>query len=128
MLDVGFLTAMQNEHKVMRLQLQAIFSHISYLVEELSTDDIVPHLIQRRLLTEAEGEEVWGMSSQLEKVYKIVKELGSDLVGRLPTLCAALFSVGQPHAAKRLHNSEFLSVSYLPRSINQTLSQSSRVS
>ena len=129
--DVSFLTAMQNEHKVKRLQYQVITSHISYLVEELSTDEIVPRLIQRRLLTEAEGGKVLGMSSQLEKVYRLVDELRSvrnDLVGRLPTLCAALLCARQPHVAERLHNSEFLSVSHLSRSIHQTLSQSSRVS
>ena len=99
---------MQYEDKVKRLQYQAIFSHISYLVKELSTDEIVPHLIQRRLLTEAEGGEVLGMSSQLEKVYRIVQELRSIrnyLVGTFPTLCAALLSARQPHVAERLHSS-----------------------
>ena len=127
--DVAFLTAMQNEYRVKRLQYQAISSHISYLVKELSTDEIVPHLIQRRLLTEAEGGEVLGMRSQLEMVYRIVQELQSErneLVGRLPTLCAALLSARQPHVAEKLHNSEFLSLSHLFRHINQTLSQSSR--
>ena len=115
-MTVYFFTAMQNEHKVKRLQYHAIFSNISYLVEELSTDEIVPHLIQRRLLTEREGEEVLRMSSQLQKVYRIEQELQSgrnDFVGLLPTLCAALLSVGQPHVAERLHNSECLSVSHL---------------
>ena len=115
---------MQNEYKVMRLQLQAIISNISYLVEELSTDEIVPQLIKRRLLTEAEGEKVLGVGSQLEKVYKIVQELRCVtlyLVGTLPTLSAALLSARQPHVAERLHNSEFLSVSHLSRSIHQTL-------
>ena len=102
---------MQNEYKVKRLHYQAISSHISYLVEELLTDEIVPHLIRRRLLTKAEGIEVLGMSSQLEKVYKIVEELRTDrnlLAGRLPTLCAALLNVGQPQVTERLNNSEFL--------------------
>ena len=129
--DVSFLTAMQYEDKVKRLQYQAISSNISYLVEELSIDEIVPHLIQRRLLTEAEGKEVLGMSSQLEKVYRIVQKLRSvrhDLVGTLPTLCTALLSARQPHVAERLHNSEFLSVSNLFRYLHQTLSQSSTVS
>ena len=130
-MTVTFLTAMQNEHKVKRLQLQAISSNISYLVEELSTDEILPHLVQRKLLTEAEGGEVLGMSSQLRKVYRIVEKLRTyrkELVGRLPTLCAALLSVGQPHVAERLHNSEFLSVSHIFRYLHQTLFQSSRVS
>ena len=128
---VAFLTAMQYEDKVKWLQYQAIFSNISYLVEELSTDEIVPHLIQRRLLTEAEGGEVLGMSSQLEKVYRIIQELRSlrnYLVGTLPTLCAVLLSARQPHVAERLHNSEFLSVSHVFRYLHQTLSQSSRIS
>ena len=106
----AFLTAMQNEYKVMRLQFQAIFSHISYLVEELQVDEVVPHLVQRRLLTEAEGKEVVVINSQLERVYKIMgllEEYDSVTVGIMPTFYGSLVGAGLLHVAKMLNNSEY---------------------
>ena len=105
-----FLTAMQNEYKVMRLQLQAIFSHINYLVEELKVDEVVPHLVQRRLLTEAEGKEVVVINTQFERVYKImiILEVYENVtVGIMPTFYGGLVGAGQLHVAKRLNDSEY---------------------
>ena len=99
---------MQNEFKVVRLQLQAIRAHISYLMEEMSPDEVVPHLVQRRLLSNTQAA---AMSSQQEKVATVVDavtESENDLaVGRLPTLCSALVVAGQAHIAETLFNSEY---------------------
>ena len=102
---------MQNEHKVMRLQLQAIFSHISYLIGELPVDDLVPHLVQRRLLTETQGREVQWMSGQPAKVCHMIDALRknkNNFAGRLPTFCAALVSIRQTNIAEKLKNSELI--------------------
>ena len=102
---------MQNEFKVIRLQLQAIRAHISYLMEEMSPDEVVPHLVQRRLLSNTQAAAFREMSSQQEKVATVVDavtESENDLVvGRLPTLCSALVVAGQAHIAETLFNSEY---------------------
>ena len=101
---------MQNEHKVMRLQLQAIDSHYSHLLEEMSAEEVVPHLVQRRLLTETQAAAVWEESSPPDRVVAVVEAVRddeNDVVGRLPTFCAALVSAGLPHVAERLLNSEY---------------------
>ncbi|CAI8058513.1 Ankyrin repeat domain-containing protein 50 [Geodia barretti] len=103
--------AMQLEWKVIRLGLQAIDTNYSYLLEEMSPDEVVPHLVQRRLLTQPQGEEVWAKSSQLEKVHIIVEALrdaDNIVVGMFPTFCMALANAGQLHVSERLRNSEFL--------------------
>ena len=102
---------MQLEYKVIRLGIQAIDTNYSYLLEEMSPGEVVPHLVQRRLLTQSQAEEVWERSSQLEKVYKIVDALrDADIrvVGRLPTFCMALNDSGMSHVSETLHNSELL--------------------
>ena len=102
---------MQLEYKVIRLGLQAIDTNYSYLLEEMSPDEVVPHLVQRRLLTQPQGEEVWAKSSQLEKVHIIVEALRDPdniVVGMFPTFCMALANAGQLHVSERLRNSEFL--------------------
>ena len=102
---------MQLEWKVIRLGLQSIDTNYSYLLEEMSPDEVVPHLVQRRLLTQPQAEEVWEKSSQLEKVYTIVealREAKNIVVGRFPTFCLALANAGQLHVSERLRNSEFL--------------------
>ena len=113
--DIAFLTAMLNEYKVMRLQLQAITSHISYLNEELPVDEVVPHLVQRRLLTETQGKEVVVINTRFERVYKIMgvlKDYENITVGIMPTFYGGLVSAGLLHMAKRLHNSEFSFVNF----------------
>ena len=102
---------MQLEWKVIRLGLQAIDTNYSYLLEEMSPDEVVPHLVQRRLLTQPQAEKVWAKSSQLEKVHIIVdalREAMNRVVGRFPTFCMALANAGQLHVSERLRNSEFL--------------------
>ena len=102
---------MQLEYKVIRLGLQSIDTNYSYLLEEMSPDEVVPHLVQRRLLTQPQAEEVWAKSSQLEKVHIIVealREAKNIVVGRFPTFCMALANAGQLHVSERLRNSEFL--------------------
>ncbi|CAI8023410.1 hypothetical protein GBAR_LOCUS13685 [Geodia barretti] len=99
--------AMQLEYKVIRLGFQAIDTNYSYLLEEMSPDEVVPHLVQRRLLTQPKGEEVWAKSSQLEKVHIIVKALQdakNTVIGMFPTFCMALANAGQLHVSERLRN------------------------
>ncbi|CAI8045392.1 Ankyrin repeat domain-containing protein 29, partial [Geodia barretti] len=99
--------AMQLEYKVIRLQIQAIDTNYSYLLEEMSPDEVVPHMVRRRLLTQPQGEEVWAKSSQLEKVHIIVEALQNAkniVVGRFPTFCMALANAGQLHVSERLRN------------------------
>ena len=100
---------MQLEYKVFRLQLQALDVNYSYLLEEMSPDEVVPYLVQRRLLTQKQAAEVWEKSSQLDKVHKIVDVLRKqrkNVVGMLPTFCAALTNARQLCIAERLFNSE----------------------
>ena len=101
---------MQNEFKVVRLQIQAIEAHISYLMEEMSVDEVVPHLVQMRLLSEAQATAVWEMSSRQGKVSAVINAVNegvNDAVGMLSTLSAALVSAEQAHIAERLLNSEY---------------------
>ena len=99
---------MQLEYKVIRLQLQALEVNVSYLLEEMSPDEVVPHLVQQRVLAEKEAAEVWGKSTQLEKVLKIVKVLcdPKNHVGRFTTFCMALTNAGQFHVSETLCKSE----------------------
>ena len=101
---------MQNVFKVIRLQLQAIHAHISYLMEEMTVDEVVPHLVQMRLLSETQAAAVWEMSSQQDKVTAVIDavfEVKKRDVGILPTFCAALVSAEQAHIAERLFKSEY---------------------
>ena len=94
----------------MRLQRQAIDVNYSYLLEEMSPDEVVPYLVQRRLLTQTQAAEVWQKSSPLDKVHKIVdvlREKKNEVVGMFPTFCAALANAQQLHIAERLLSSEF---------------------
>ena len=102
--------AMQGEHKVIRLEWHAIAVHASYMMDEMSPDAVVPHLVERRLLSPAEAEEVYEMSDQMKKVSAILTALrGKVIVGRLGTFCAALISAKQSHITKQLTNSECVS-------------------
>ena len=98
---------MQNEHKVFRLEWQAIHVNYSYLLDEMAPAQLVPHLVERRLLTPEKAKEVKEKGSRLQKVSTILQALFVNRVlGRLPTFCAALISAGQPHIAERLADSE----------------------
>ena len=93
--------------KVIRLQFQAIATHLSYLMKEMSPDKLLPHLVQHKLLTKKESEEVLKLYMEPMRVYKIINTIRSkEVVGRLPTFCAALVSAGQPHIAETLYESE----------------------
>ena len=103
---------MQNEHKVVRLEWQAIHVNYSYLQDEMAPAQLVPHLVERRLLTPEKAKEVKEKGSRLQKVSTILQALMENLhadlvVGTLPTFCAALISAGQPHIAERLADSEY---------------------
>ena len=98
---------MQNEYKVIRLEEDVLGIHISYLIDEMSPDAVVPYHVERRLLSPENASEVVEMSSKTKKVFAILKALDEkSVVGRLSTFCAALISAGQPHIADRLTDSE----------------------
>ena len=104
---------MHNEHKVIRLQLQAIASHISLLLEEMSpnANEVVPYLLQRRLLTQIQAAQVCEETSPVEKgrfIVQAIMDVEGNLAGRLPTLCEALVCAGQPHIAGKIRNSKYL--------------------
>ena len=99
---------MQNEHKVIRLEWQAIHVHYSYMLDEMSPDAVVPYLVERRLLSPEQAQEVNEISSRLGKVTAILQALqGKIIVGRLPTFCAALISAGLSQISDRLTESEY---------------------
>ena len=101
------ILALQNEHTVVRLEWQAIHTNYSYILDELAPDGLVPYLEERRLLSQEKAQDVMGKSSRLQKVSTILQALKeSNIVGTLPTFCAALISAGQPHIARRLAHSE----------------------
>ena len=99
---------MQNEFKVIRLEWQAIHVNYSYMLEEMPVDSIVPHLVERRLLSPTQAKSVNDLGSRLEKVSALLQALrGNNVVGRLPTFCAALISAGLSHIAERLSKSKW---------------------
>ena len=101
------ILALQNEHTVVRLEWQAIHTNYSYILDELAPDGLVPFLEERRLLSQEKAQDVRGKSSRLRKVCTILQALKkSNIVGRLPTFCAALISAGQSHIARKLDQSE----------------------
>ena len=98
---------MQKEYKVIRLELQAIHVHYSYLMDEMAPDQLVPHMVQRKLISLEKANSVMKMSSQLLKCSAILEALkDNNIVGRLPTFCVALNSAGLPHIAVKLTDSE----------------------
>ena len=94
---------MQNEHKVTRLEWQAINVNYSYLMDVMTPDELVPHLVARRLLTTQEAEKVTAKSDRLQKITTILAALRlQTIVGMVSTFCAALLDTGQPNVAERL--------------------------
>ena len=94
---------MQNEHKVVRLQRQVIHVNYSYLLDEVAPDELVPHLVARMLLTPEEAKEVKGKSDREQRTITILQALlYKDVVGMLPTFCAALRDTGQSNFAENL--------------------------
>ena len=100
---------MQSEHKIVRLERQAFHVHFSYMLDEMAPDQLVPHLVERKLLSQDKANQVKEMSSQVEKVSTIIQTVKEDIVvGTLPTFCTTLVSAGLPHIAKKLTDSEYL--------------------
>ena len=98
---------MQSEHKIIRLEGQAIHVHFSYMLDEMAPDQLVPHLVERKLFSRDKANKVKDMSSRVEKVSAIIQEIKtSQVIGTLPTLCAALVSAELPCIAKTLEESE----------------------
>ena len=98
---------MQNERKVRRLERQVLHTQISYLMESLSPEKIVPHAVERKLLLVTQAADLWRKSSQREILSEIligITAVGG--VGTLSTFCAALVSAGYPHVADTLQKSE----------------------
>ena len=106
---------MQNEHKTIRLEHQAIHVLLSYMLDEMAPDQLVPHLVERKLLSRDKKSKVKEMSSRVKKVSAIIQEVNSInlIVGTLPTFCAALVSAELPCIAKKLEESKYLTqISY----------------
>ena len=103
--------AMQSEHKINRLETQAIHVHFSYMLDEIVPDQLLPHLVERKLLLPDKANEVKKMSGQREKVSAIIQTVkDNDMVGMLPTFCATLVSAELPHIAKQLTESEYKNI------------------
>ena len=104
---IMYLSAMQNECKVVRLEARAIKVHLSYIMAEMSPDAVLPHLVDRRLLSSSEAAEVVQKSSKLEKSLAILEKINEiNIVGVLPTFCAALKSAQQTAIADTLLKSK----------------------
>ena len=101
---------MQREHKVMRLEWEAIHVNYSYLLDQMAPDEVLPHLAARRLLTPEKVKEVQEKTSQLQKTITILEALrGQFVVGKLPTFCAGLSGTAeQEHIAEKLTHCEFI--------------------
>ena len=94
---------MQNERKVVRLQMQSIHVNYSYLLDGMAPDELVPQLVARRLLTPEEAKEVKGKSDRQQRMIAILQALlQQDVVGMLPTFCATLHDTGQSNVAENL--------------------------
>ena len=74
------------------------------MLDEMVPDELVPHLVARRLLTPEKAKAVTAKSDRLQKITTILEALRLQLiiVGILPTFCAALLDTGQPNVAKQL--------------------------
>ena len=103
-------SAMQREHKVVRLEWEAIHVHYSYLLDQITPDEVLPHLAARRLLIPEKVKEVQEKTNRLQKTITILEALhGQLVVGKLPTFCAALSgTAGQEHIAEKLTHCEFI--------------------
>jgi len=103
-------SAMQREHKVARLEWEAIHVNYSYLLNQMAPDEVLPHLAGWRLLTPEKVREVREKTSQLQKTITILNTLNGQVgVGLLPTFCAALSDTeGQEHIAEKLTHCEFI--------------------
>ena len=78
----------------------------------MAPDEVLPHLAARRLLTPEKVKKVWEKTNQRQKTIAILEALGGqNIVGRLPTFCAALSgTAGQEHIAEKLTHCEFITL------------------
>ena len=98
---------MHSEHRVIRLGHTSVDVHYSCLIDKLSPDQLVPHLVQRRLLKPETAAKIGEIESHIKKVSLIVKSRGDcHVAGMLPTFCAALISAGNQRVADVLMSSE----------------------
>ena len=94
---------MQNKRKVVRLQMQSIHVNYSYLLDEMAPDELMPHLVARRLLTPEQSKEVKEESDGEQRMIAILQALlDKDVVGMHPTFCAAIRNTGQTNIAETL--------------------------
>ena len=98
-------SAMQSESKMSRLQQQAVHVNHSYLLDEMASDELVPHLVARRLLTPEEAKAVTRKSDRLQRITTILQALNIE-VGMLTTFSAALHDAGQSLIAEELTKRE----------------------
>lgn len=91
---------------VARLERYVINTHYSYMMEEMSPDLVLPHLIERRVIPAEKALEVDKEKSRSGKVLAILMSVRED-VQCLPSLCAALKSAGQPEVAATLYDSKW---------------------
>ena len=105
----------------MRLEWEAIHVNYSYLLDQMTPDEVLPHLAVRRLITPEKVKEVQERANQHQKTSAILQALGGlRVVGRLPTFCAALASTaGQEYIAEKLTNCE-CAIYPMPTMINHT--------
>ena len=113
-------SAMQREHKVIRLEWEAIHVNYSYLLDQMAPDEVLPHLAARRLITPKKVKEVREKAKQRQKTIAILEALdGQKVVGRLPTFCVALFeTAGQEHIAEKLTHCEFITFLHVETKVN----------
>ena len=94
---------MQDESKVIQLECEAIDSTINYLMREMPPDEVLPYLVERRLLSQEQAGTIGKKKHQRDKLSALLLALKEvECVGRLPTLCAALVNAGKPHVAEVL--------------------------
>ena len=105
-MSLHVFTAMQNEQKVRRLERQTLYTNIGYLMESLLLEKIVPHTVERKLLSVTQAADLWRKSSQREILSEFFPLIAGGDVGTLSTFCAALVSAGYPHVADALCKSE----------------------
>ena len=98
-------SAMQSESKMSRLEQQAVHINHSYLLDEMVPDELVPHLVARRLLTPEEAKAVTRKSDRLQRITTILQALNIE-VGMLTTFSAALRDAGQSLIAEELTKRE----------------------
>ena len=101
--SIFHFSAIHNRRKVVRLQRQVIHVNYSYLLDEVAPDELLPHLVAKRLLTPEEAKKVTERSDQQQRTITILEALLKGFrVGMLHTFCAALRDTGQLNVAEKI--------------------------